>query len=95
LAGGFNFQKRGGMTTKAANFTSMLQTILRRTEIQTGEFMRTPTGDWILPEWVGKKPMPKAEREKEEAAQAKPEISQPNSTGDKTGGEKEEKKTTG
>ena len=59
--------QKGGMTSKATNFASMLQTILRRTEIQTGEFMRTPNGEWILPEWVGKKAIPKAEREKEEA----------------------------
>ncbi len=83
--------QKGGMTSKAKNFTSMLQTILRRTEIQTGEFMRTPTGDWILPEWIGKKAMPKAEREKEEAAaqdETKPEAD------GKGANPKEEKKVT-
>src|SRR5271166_1664074 len=66
--------QKGGMTSKAENFTSMLQTILRRTETQTGEFMRTSAGEWILPEWVGKKATPKAVRDKEDAdAEAKPE----------------------
>lgn len=60
--------QKGGMTSKAANFTSMLQTILRRTEVQTGEFMRTPAGDWVLPVWIGKKPTPKAVLDKEDAA---------------------------
>jgi hypothetical protein len=84
--------QRGGMTSKAANFVSMLQTILRRTEIQTGEFMRTPNGEWILPEWVGKKAMPKAEREKEEAAagaEPKPETTPEGAASDK---EEKEKK---
>jgi hypothetical protein len=60
--------QRGGMQSKAANFVGMLQTILRRTETATGEFMRTPAGEWGLPEWFGKKAVPKATREKEEAA---------------------------
>ena len=59
--------EKGGLTSKAENFTAMLQTILRRTENQTGEFMRTPAGEWALPEWFGKKPTPKAVRDKEEA----------------------------
>ncbi len=60
--------QKGGMTSKAVNFTSMLQTILRRTEIATGEFMRTSAGEWILPAWIGKKPTPKAVRDKEDEA---------------------------
>jgi hypothetical protein len=52
--------QRGGMTSKAKNFVAMLQTILRRTEAATGEFMRTPAQEWALPEWFDKKPMPKA-----------------------------------
>ena len=75
--------QRGGMTTKATNFAGMLQTILRRTETATGEFMRTSAGEWILPEWIGKKPMPKAARDKETAESdatgenAKPEAAKP------------------
>lgn len=67
--------QKGGMTSKAKNFVAMLQTILRRTEIQTGEFRRTSAGEWILPEWIGKKPMPKAVRDKEDeaVAEAKPD----------------------
>jgi hypothetical protein len=68
--------QKGGMTSKATNFASMLQVILRRTEIKTGEFMRTSAGEWILPEWIGKKPTPQAVRDKEDAeaeADAKPE----------------------
>lgn len=80
--------QKGGMTSKAANFESMLQTILRRTEIQTGEFMRTSSGEWILPEWVGKKPMPKAVRDKEDeaVAAAKPENGATEEESKKTAG---------
>jgi len=80
--------QKGGMTSKAANFESMLQTILRRTEVQTGEFMRTSSGEWILPEWVGKKPMPKAVRDKEDeaAADAKPENATTEEASKKTAG---------
>jgi len=72
--------QQGGMETKAANFVAMLQTILRRTEKQTGEFMRTPAGDWALPEWFGKKATPRTARSREEEA---PETTGATETSDK------------
>jgi len=47
----------------------MIQTILRRTEKANGEFIRTPAGEWALPGWFDKKPVPRvALRDKEEVA---------------------------
>jgi len=60
--------QKGGIETKAANFSSMVQTILRRVDNQTGEIMRMPDGNWALPEWYGKRPVPKASRKGKDAS---------------------------
>src|SRR5262249_36551194 len=59
--------QKGGIETKAANFPTMVQTILRRVDNQTGDIMRMPDGNWALPEWYGKRPTPKANRKGKEA----------------------------
>lgn len=69
----------GGYETTASNFPSMVQTVLRRLENSTGEFMRTSAGEWYLPEWYGKKATPKATRDKEETTEGAGEANHPES----------------
>lgn len=47
---------RGGMETKAKDFPATVLAMLRRTESQTDEIIRVPSGEWALPEWFPDRP---------------------------------------
>lgn len=47
---------RGGMETNAKDFPATVQAMLRRTESQTDEIIRVPSGEWALPDWFPDRP---------------------------------------
>ena len=47
---------KGGMETNAKDFPGTVQAMLRRTESQTDEIIRVPSGEWALPDWFPDRP---------------------------------------
>ena len=50
---------KGGMETNAKDFPATVNAMLRRTESQTDEIIRVPSGEWALPEWFPDRPRKK------------------------------------